>query len=347
MNKKLIGKILGKMQHDLGEYSVRDITFLTCTIFNETHVVSFNKFFGFDKFSLFFWFVRNDGHAVAYRSGKEYLSFAEYLGKKFFKDIKLAKKTANTLIRMSDEINEFIKKNKKPEKFLKKKDYLVDLYRDFFAYHQAVYWPSEYLLKNKNEKNGKKIDKIIKILDKAYKYNETVVPNVENYFIKLGIADLSFEELGKIKRAPKKRSAILLDNKSEILSYSEAIKIDKAIRRDYEKFIKEVKIIKGLPASPGNAIGRVRLVKDLAKLKNCKKGDVLVTTQTRPQYNAFIKNVSAIVTDEGGLLCHASMLAREFNIPCVVGTRVATVKLKDGDLVEVDAERGIIKILKK
>ncbi|MFA7209237.1 MAG: PEP-utilizing enzyme [Parcubacteria group bacterium] len=61
----------------------------------------------------------------------------------------------------------------------------------------------------------------------------------------------------------------------------------------------------------------------------------------------FKKKVKAIVTDEDGMLCHASMLAREFKIPCIVGTKIATQVLRDGDLVEVDADKGIVRIIKK
>ena len=61
----------------------------------------------------------------------------------------------------------------------------------------------------------------------------------------------------------------------------------------------------------------------------------------------FLKNASAIVTDEGGLTCHAAIISRELKIPCIVGTGNATKVLKDGDLVEVDANKGIVKILKR
>ena len=60
-----------------------------------------------------------------------------------------------------------------------------------------------------------------------------------------------------------------------------------------------------------------------------------------------MKKTSAIITDEGGITCHAAIISREFNIPCVVGTHTATQSLKDGDEVEVDADAGVVKILKR
>ena len=103
-----------------------------------------------------------------------------------------------------------------------------------------------------------------------------------------------------------------------------------------------VKDINGLVVSKGRYKGRVRLVTDFDNLRNVKKGEVLVTHMTRPQFNGQIKDVGAIITNEGGILCHAAMLAREYNIPCIVGTKSATKVLKDGDLVEVDADRGVV-----
>lgn len=60
-----------------------------------------------------------------------------------------------------------------------------------------------------------------------------------------------------------------------------------------------------------------------------------------------MKKAAAIITDEGGITCHAAIVSRELNIPCIIGTKVATKILKDGDLVEVNAEKGVVKIINK
>ena len=67
---------------------------------------------------------------------------------------------------------------------------------------------------------------------------------------------------------------------------------------------------------------------------------------TTTNMNPLISKVKAIVTNEGGILCHAAIIAREFKKPCIVGTKIATQVLHDGDLVEVDANKGIVKIIK-
>jgi len=105
--------------------------------------------------------------------------------------------------------------------------------------------------------------------------------------------------------------------------------------------------IKGNIASMGIAKGKVKIimtVKDMAKME---KGDILVSAMTNPDLMPAIVKAVAIVTDTGGLTCHAAIVSRELNTPCIIGTDHATKILKDGDLVEVDANKGIVKILKK
>lgn len=100
----------------------------------------------------------------------------------------------------------------------------------------------------------------------------------------------------------------------------------------------------GRVASSGIARGTVTLLTDATVFtKSLSKGDILVCEMTTPDYIVHIKNTAAIVTDKGGILCHAAIVAREFGIPCIVGTNTATSLLKDGDLVEVDANKGVVK----
>lgn len=77
------------------------------------------------------------------------------------------------------------------------------------------------------------------------------------------------------------------------------------------------------------------------------KNNILVCRSTTPDYLPLIHKSSAIVTDEGGVLSHASIISRELRKPCVIGTKIATQVLKDGDEVEVDADKGIVNIIKK
>jgi pyruvate,water dikinase len=118
----------------------------------------------------------------------------------------------------------------------------------------------------------------------------------------------------------------------------EEIKMEKE-----EETVKERNIlVKGLPASPGVAVGRVVIIKDSSELGKIKEGDILVTPMTTPDMVPGMKKASAIVTDEGGLTCHAAIVSRELGIPCIVGSGKATKVLKEGAKITVDASTGVV-----
>ncbi|MCW1296383.1 MAG: phosphoenolpyruvate synthase [Candidatus Parvarchaeota archaeon] len=118
-----------------------------------------------------------------------------------------------------------------------------------------------------------------------------------------------------------------------------------------EKIEKEL-ILTGLGASPGIASGIVKILSGPEELDKVKEGDVLVTRMTNPDYVPAMRRASAIVTDEGGMTCHAAIVSREMGIPCVVGTGNATQVLKEGEGITVDGKegkvyRGMIEIKKE
>ncbi len=104
-----------------------------------------------------------------------------------------------------------------------------------------------------------------------------------------------------------------------------------------------IKEINGVSAYRGKVVGKVRLIKRLSDMESFVDGEILVASMTEPAYLPIMKKASAFVTDEGGVLCHAAIVARELKKPCVIGTKIATAILNDGDLVEVDANIGIIR----
>ena len=118
--------------------------------------------------------------------------------------------------------------------------------------------------------------------------------------------------------------------------------IHKSMRKNHET---EVMQINGMAASSGKVIGRARICSTFKSLEKFKKGDILVTSMTRPEFIGAMRQASAFVTDEGGITCHAAIIAREMQKPCVIGTRNATKILKDGDLIQVDAVHGVVRIL--
>lgn len=107
----------------------------------------------------------------------------------------------------------------------------------------------------------------------------------------------------------------------------------------------EVGDIRGLTASLGRVKGRVRIIGSVQEVDKVESGDILVAVMTRPDYIVGIKKAAAIVTDEGGVTCHAAIISRELGLPCIIGTKIATQVLKDGDMVEVNANHGVVKKL--
>jgi phosphohistidine swiveling domain-containing protein len=109
--------------------------------------------------------------------------------------------------------------------------------------------------------------------------------------------------------------------------------------------VENIQLIKGSVASKGIVQGIVRIVATQKESKNLKDGEILVASMTTPAYIDAMRRAAAYVTDEGGIICHAAIVSREFKKPCIVGTKIATQVLHDGDLVEVDADNGVIKII--
>ena len=101
-------------------------------------------------------------------------------------------------------------------------------------------------------------------------------------------------------------------------------------------------LVKGLGAAPGMASGEVRVIGSREDAAELVDGEVLVTHMTAPDWVPLMRRAAAIVTDSGGMTCHAAIVSRELGIPCVVGTVDATSTLRNGDLVTVDAGRGVV-----
>ena len=104
-----------------------------------------------------------------------------------------------------------------------------------------------------------------------------------------------------------------------------------------------IKEVGGIVAWRGVARGKVKILLSPADFPKLKTGEILIDKMTSTDFIPVMKRAGAFVTDEGALTCHAAIVAREYNKPCIIGTKIATKVLKDGDLVEVDAEKGIVR----
>ena len=188
--------------------------------------------------------------------------------------------------------------------------------------------------------------KILDFVDKKYNISRSLLDVCSSSEIE---SILSEKKIDKKELEGRAFCVLILDNKATNLYGKKAEEIKKHLDENNPlKEAKDVKSISGRPAFGGIAKGEVIKLTEsdynsYEKILSGKRGYVLVAPMTRPEIAPFLKNAIAIITDEGGITCHAAIIAREMKIPCIVGTKIATKVLKDGDLVEVDATNGIIR----
>src|SRR3989338_6082428 len=182
-----------------------------------------------------------------------------------------------------------------------------------------------------------------------------------NYYIDLFLKEFSFRwgvNFNDLHYYNYKEILLLIDNKKSVsrnelnkrcqyflflhskkrnsLEYFSGVEVKNFIQPHTEIIVdKNITQIKGLVVSRGKTVkARVKILTSAKEADNIKKGEILVAAMTSPDYIIAIKRASAIITDEGGMTCHAAIVSRELGIPCIVGTKIATKVLKDGDLVE-------------
>lgn len=127
-------------------------------------------------------------------------------------------------------------------------------------------------------------------------------------------------------------------------------------KHDYKKYkeifrfkVAEIDLKKGLTGSavyPGKVRCRAKIVFTAKNIAKFKKGDILVSINASPRFITAIKKAAGIVADEGGVTCHAAIMASEMGKPCIIGTKIATKVLKNNQLVEVDADKGMVRLIR-
>jgi len=143
----------------------------------------------------------------------------------------------------------------------------------------------------------------------------------------------------KIKVRKQGFGLIVIGKKIKELNFKESKKLNSKIDKaeNYKKeFIGQI-------ANQGKVRGIAKIVMSSKQFANFHNGDILVTHMTMPEYVPIMKKAAAIVTDEGGISCHAAIISRELGKPCIIGTKIATKALKDGDYIEVDANKGMVR----
>ncbi len=184
--------------------------------------------------------------------------------------------------------------------------------------------------------------------------NTTIWKGLKNIYPDYGdlIVYITKEELdGEVSISDlKKRDdgfALVPDIFAGPISFNDFVKKFPEYDFKIEKIELEEGLLKGQTAYGGKVQGMVRIVKRKDQIDQIQDGEVMVSPMTTPDMLTAMKKASAFITDEGGITCHAAIIAREMQKPCVIGTKFATQLLKNGDIVEVDADSGIVRIVKK
>lgn len=260
------------------------------------------------------------------------------------------------------ELKNLLSKYKQPKKYLME---MEKLDKESIGNKKSII--NKLKLNKKDKKLVKIIDDFGWFQDERKKYNM-----IANHYL-----DILLNEIGKISKLslmevkftiPYETESILKGtfNKGEISKRMKNCLIvwegDKdsyeiytgkeAIQKEKQLFsskdsVHEITEIEGMTANTGRVRGYVHVTMSAKEAKNIKKGEILVTSMTSPDFIVGIKNATAIITNEGGVTCHAAIISREFGIPCVIGTKIATQILKTGDYVEVDGVHGVVRVLNK
>jgi phosphohistidine swiveling domain-containing protein len=248
---------------------------------------------------------------------------------------------------------------------------LLSFYKHFTTAYKSLYpaFNLSVCVESLSNKEDRQVQKFIDLLGKIRLVARQEFENAhiasQGLFKEIGSRnDLSFDEvkwlgpheieiLIRTRNTPansilkqRKFACVLFFNKRhyKILEGNEA---DKYIKRKVDESETSSKInkISGSAAYSGVAQGSVATIIKPTDISKMKKGNILVSKMTTPNLLPAVQLAAAIITDEGGITCHAAVLSRELKIPCIVGTKFATKALKDNDIVKVDANNGIVSII--
>lgn len=184
------------------------------------------------------------------------------------------------------------------------------------------------------------VDNLLTEIAKRFGYSlQQVKSMTTNEILNLGNAEVDV----KLLKEREKFFAITCDSRIEIFAGNSLEKV-KHLMLEQKLNVSE---LKGTIACKGKVSGFAKVVLTAAELSKVTQGDVLVTIMTTPDFVPAMQRAAAFVTNEGGITCHAAIIARELNKPCIIGTKTATKAFQDGDLLEVDADKGTVKVLKK
>ena len=228
----------------------------------------------------------------------------------------------------SKDIKDFSKLMESIEGIYGKKYQDIEKQIKYFRYFHVVREESQYLWET-----------LFYYVRKCVKRINFILLGDEN--IEIGVANLFHKELlkainrGNLNESDKEK----INRRNE--KFPLAVKVWEASKLLI--FKTDGDVLKGVSGSTGIAVGKVCLINSPKEFYKMKKGDILVCHLTDPEWTPLFKLASAVVADTGSALSHAAIVAREYNIPAVLGVGFATTKFKDGDMIQVDGNKGVVR----
>lgn len=223
-----------------------------------------------------------------------------------------------------------------------------------YPWFEAMWWffqmDDESMVAGLNLAN---LGKVRQLTDKLCNSSDTVIrksllkiyPELSDVSSALRTQEIISENI-PIKRTLEERSRGYFFGNGHLFTELTKAQVAKKLGIKFnDAVVKVTKELKGSVAQQGMAKGFVRRLMGHKQIAEVKAGEILISPMTIPDFLPAMKKAAAFVTDEGGVLCHAAIVAREFKKPCIVGTKFATKVFKNGDYVEVDAVKGIVKRL--
>ena len=250
--------------------------------------------------------------------------------------------------------------------FIEDPDRLIDILKPILA--------STFTKNEKTERFDDLMLKLKSVYGSKYKHMETDINSLRYFHVVREESQYLWESLFYyVRKCVTKVNMLLLENENYKTGISNLFfnELIEAMKRGYlnkkdieniknrnEKFPLSIKVwqaskllifdakgdsLKGVSGSVGKAVGRVCIIQSPKEFYKMKKGDILVCHLTDPEWTPLFKLASAVVADTGAALSHAAIVAREYNIPAVLGVGFATTKFKDGDMIQVDGDTGIVR----
>lgn len=347
------------MKEDFIKFWTTSYSIANLCMFGRQYTVACREVWG-EAFSQVY-FVYSKGVATVYRKESENKIFSEAVANSFRQYPESIDQAIETTLALEKDLQQMFK-----ERDILSVDFFNKFrskYDLFFPYFVGLAWAADVIDKEKEPLLFSKLEQTRKSIEHFYSHSEgflsryydaiTGALGLENVDLAKTVSEEEILNFLRDGTLPDIHVLTQRDNLAIVSSSADqniVLMGDEAmvLKKDLEMVNVEDdrREIKGVIAQKGCVRGEVKIILTGDDISKVGEGDVLVTSMTRPEWVGGIQRASAIITDVGGTLCHAAIIARELQKPCIIGTKIATRVLKDGDIVEVDADNGIVRIIK-